>query len=102
MRAALRPQAMAALREGKPLLVGDAEVGGAACLAAASFAAACFVQQGRCAGASNSPCPSPPTLQAAAGYAEIWPWRPQWWQPCWGHEEEGGGGDEAAGSGDGG
>ncbi|EFN57562.1 hypothetical protein CHLNCDRAFT_143206 [Chlorella variabilis] len=50
-------QAMAAIREEKPLLVGG--------------------------------------LEAGSGYAEIWPWRPEWWEPRWGHEEAAGGEEEA-------
>jgi folate-binding protein YgfZ len=42
-------EAMAAIREEKPLLVGD--------------------------------------LEAGTGYAEVWPWRPEWWEPSWGYEE---------------
>ncbi|KAI7839340.1 hypothetical protein COHA_006866 [Chlorella ohadii] len=42
-------EAMAAIREEKPLLVGD--------------------------------------LEAGTGYAEVWPWRPDWWEPSWGYEE---------------
>lgn len=49
-------EAMAAIREHKPLLVGD--------------------------------------LEAGTGYAEIWPWRPEWWEPSWGHEEGAGPGEE--------
>lgn len=33
--------------------------------------------------------------QAGSGYAEIWPWRPEWWEPRWGHEEAAGGEEEA-------
>ena len=28
-----------------------------------------------------------PRLQSGTGYAELWPWRPEWWEPSWGHEE---------------
>ena len=39
---------------------------------------------------SHSRCMSadlPGCLQSGTGYAELWPWRPEWWEPSWGHEE---------------
>lgn len=109
-------EAMAALRERKPLLIGDLEVGGwlrgwlgGGWLGAgagwvgprpahASWVAAqaclprhCWsqgVQRGSPCGMGGGPhCAPPCAPQAGTGYAEAWPVRPAWWADAWGREE---------------
>ena len=35
---------------------------------------------------SQHPALFPNPTQAGTGYAEVWPWRPDWWEPSWGYE----------------
>lgn len=82
-------EAMAAIREERPLLVGDLEV------RALGGTAQCCGVCGRGAGGRCRACPQCrpsvslpclPGAQAGTGYAEIWPQRPAWWPGDWGHE----------------
>lgn len=82
-------EAMAAIREERPLLVGDLEVregtlGGAlSMLWMLAQCRTCILSPSAQRALPASPCNS---VQAGTGYAEIWPQRPAWWPGDWGQE----------------